>query len=60
MKIMSMRPCLVVSTPSTGVLNVCKVKNVPFKIKNVRETRSFDQGPLPPPLSTRYTLTSFM
>ena len=60
MEIMSMKPCLVVSTPSTGVSNVCKAKNVPFIIKNMREMRSFDQGPLAPPLSTRYTLTSFM
>ena len=37
MEIMSMRPYLVVSAPSAGVLNVCKVKNVPFKTKNVCE-----------------------
>ena len=34
-EIMSMRPYLVVSAPSAGVLNVCKVKNVPFKTKNM-------------------------
>ena len=46
----SLRPYLVVSAPSTGVSNVCEVKNVPLLVQNeerVREMHSFDRGPLP-------------
>ena len=47
---MSLRPYLVVSAPSAGVLNVHKAKNVPLLVQNedcVREMRFFDRGPLP-------------
>ena len=50
----SLRPFLVVSVPSTGVLNVHRAKNVPLLVQNeehMRETHSFNRGPLPP-LST--------
>ena len=47
----SLRPCLVVSCPSAGILKVCEVKNVPLLAQNeehVHKMRSFNQGPLPP------------
>ena len=52
---MSLMPYLVVSIPSTGVLNVCKAKNVLLLVQNeecVCGMRSFDWG-THPPLSTK-------
>ena len=46
----SLRPCLVVSAPSTEVSNVCEAKNIPLLVRNeerVCEMRSFNGGPLP-------------
>ena len=48
-----LRPYLVVSAPSAGVLNVHEAINVPLQVRNeerVHEMRSFDGDPPPPPL----------
>ena len=45
----SLSPYVVVSTPSTGVLNVCKAKNILVQNKG-----SFNQRPLPPIYQGRY------
>ena len=51
LKRMIMSHYLVVSAPSAGVLNVCKVKKVLFMVQNrklVRKMCFFDGEPLPP------------
>ena len=38
-----MRPYLIVSAPSTGVLNVCKAKDVPLLIQNEEPVRKMQK-----------------
>ena len=58
---MSLRPYLIVSAPSAGVLNVHKAINAPLLVQNeehMHEMHYFDGGP-GPPLSV-YLCTCFM